>query len=72
MSSAKPAHAALPRMNAAPEKLEHRAVICMNSVYFVMQRHGTIDVLVNNAGVASWTGQGPTDGAQQTLHIRSA
>ncbi len=39
---------------------------------FVMQRHGTIDVLVNDAGVASWTGQGPTDGVQQILHIRSA
>ena len=26
------------------------------------QRHGTIDVLVNNAGIASWEGQGPIEG----------
>ena len=29
------------------------------------QRHGTVDVLVNNAGKAAWSGQGPTDGAPE-------
>jgi len=31
----------------------------------LVQRHGTVDVLVNNAGKAAWTGQGPTDGAPE-------
>ena len=26
------------------------------------QRHKTVDVLVNNAGIASWEGQGPIEG----------
>lgn len=29
----------------------------------VLRRHGVIDVLVNNAGIASWEGQGPIEGA---------
>ena len=33
----------------------------------VLKRHGHIDVLVNNAGIASWEGQGPTDG-EPPLH----
>lgn len=31
----------------------------------LLQQHGHIDVLVNNAGMASWEGQGPIEGALQ-------
>ena len=43
---------------ARPCAMTVHNVLCGGST----QRHGTIDVLVNDAGVASWTGQGPTNG----------
>ena len=52
-------------LQAAKWLLRHSTVSALMPRSASAQRHGTIDVLVNNAGKAAWTGQGPTDGTPE-------